>query len=99
MVGRANGRSMTASTSRLPGKSSRVSTHATSRPKTTLITVTPSETVNVTRNDSSAACDVTVSQNAFQPPPAACHRIAASGSSTMTLSHSVAVPTRSDVLP
>ena len=86
IVGSANGRSMTESTSRLPGKSSRVSTHATSKPNTRLITVTPIETVSVTRNDSNAALDVIAAQNAAHPPPAACHTIAASGSSTMTAS-------------
>ena len=90
---------MTESTSRLPGKSSRVSTQATSSPKTRLITVTPIETVSVTRNDSRAALDVIACQNACQPPPADCHTIAASGSSTMTLSHIDAAPTRSDVVP
>ncbi len=44
----------------------------------------------MTRNDSIAAFDVTADQNASQPPPADCHRIAASGSSTMIDSHVVA---------
>ena len=61
--------------------------------------VTPAEIVSVTRNDSSAALEVIPSQNACQPPPAACHRIAASGSSTMMLSQIDAAPTRSDVVP
>src|SRR6478609_10557510 len=99
MVGKAKGRSITASTNRLPGKSSRVRTQATSNPKTRLITVTPIETVSVTRKDSTAALDVTAAQNAAQPPPAACHRIAASGSRTMTDNHNVAAPTRSPVVP
>ena len=99
MVGSANGRSITESTRRLPGKSSRVSTHATNSPKTRLISVTPVEIVSVTRNDSSAALEVIASQNACQPPPADCHTIAASGSSTMTLSQIDAAPTRSDVVP
>ena len=84
IVGSANGRSMIASTSRLPGKSSRVSTQATSSPKTKLITATTTEIVSVTRNDSMAALEVMACQNACQPPPADCHTIAASGSSTMT---------------
>src|SRR6478752_3183002 len=71
MVGRANGRSITAST----------------------------EMVNVTLNDATAAGELTADQNASQPPPADCHRIAASGSSTMIDSHIVAAPTRSEVLP
>ena len=61
--------------------------------------MTPAEIVSVTRNDSSAAFDVTAAQNACQPPPAACHTIAASGSSTMMLSQIDAAPTRSDVVP
>src|SRR5215208_2339245 len=99
MVGNANGRSITESTSRLPGKSSRVSTQATSNPKTRFTSVTPAEIVSVTRKDSSAAFDVIASQNASQPPPADCHTIAASGSSTMTLSQIDAAPTRIDVVP
>ena len=98
MVGSANGRSMIASTSRLPEKSSRTSTQAISRPKTMLRTVTAAEIVSVTRKDSTAACEVTASQNACQPPPAACQTMAASGSSTITESHTVATPTRSDVV-
>ncbi len=90
---------MIASTSRLPGNSSRVSTQATSSPKNRLITATANEIVSVTLNDSMAAFDVTAFQNACQPPPADCHTIAASGSSTMMESHVVATPTRSDVLP
>ena len=61
--------------------------------------MTPAEIASVTRNDSTAACDVTASQKACQPPPAACQTIAASGNSTITESHSVATPTRRDVLP
>jgi hypothetical protein len=99
MVGSANGRSITASTSRLPGKSSRTSTQATSIPKNTLIKVTPEEIVSVTRNDSSADGDVTADTNAAHPPLADCHTIAASGSSTITDSHSVATPIRSAVVP
>ena len=57
---------------------------------------TPTEMVNVTLNDASAAGELTADQNASQPPPADCHRIAASGSSTMSDSHIVAAPTRSD---
>ena len=64
-----------------------------------LITVTATEMVSVTRNDSSAACEVTASQKACHPPPAACQAIAASGSSTITESHTIATPTRSDVSP
>ena len=99
MVGSANGRSITASMSHFPTKSSRTSTQAVSRPNTTSTTVTTTEMVSVTRNDSTAACDVTASQNACQPPPTACQAMAASGSSTITESHNVATPTRSDTPP
>ncbi len=98
MVGSANGRSMMASTIRFPTKSSRTSTHAMTRPKPTLTIVTPAEMVSVTRNDSIAAFEVTASQKACQPPPAACQAMAARGSSTITESHSVAAPSRSDVV-
>src|SRR5262245_59249356 len=99
IVGSANGRSITASTNRLPTKSSRVSTHATSSPNTALTRVTPIEIVRVTRNDSNAALEVTVNQNACHPPLADCHTIAASGSRTMTLNQIDAAPTRSEVVP
>ena len=55
--------------------------------------------VSVTRKDSNAALDVTAVQKAFQPPPADCQTMAASGSRTMMESHVVATPTRSDVPP
>src|SRR4029079_4274223 len=99
MVGSANVSSITESTSLLPGKSSRVSTHATNSPKTRLISVTPVEIVSVTRTDSRDALEAAPSQNACQPPPADCHTIAASGSSTMMLSQIDAAPTRNDVVP
>ena len=62
-----------------------------------LSTVTPAEIVSVTRNDSSAAFEVTASRNACQPPPTDCHAIAANGSSTITESHTTETPTRNDV--
>lgn len=92
MVGSANGRSMIASTARLSGKSSRTSTQAISNPKTALTTVTITEMVSVTRNDASADGVVTADQNASQPPSAEVHTIAASGSSTISDSHSTATP-------
>src|SRR5690348_1877245 len=99
IVGSANGRSMTASTSLLPGKSSRTSTQATSMPKNTLMIATAADTVSVTRNESSADGDVTAATNADQPPFPDCHTIAASGSSTITDSQDIAMPSRSDVVP
>ena len=99
MVGSANGRSITASTNRLPGKSSRVSTQATRSPKTPLMMVTPIEMLRVTFNESNAALEVTASQKACQPPLADCHTIAANGSSTIRLSQIEAAPTRTAVVP
>src|SRR6185312_5613202 len=98
IVGNANGRSITASTIRLPGKLSRTSTQATRTPKTTLIAATTAEIVSVTRNESSADGDVTADTKSGQPPLADCHTIAASGSSTITDSHNIATPMRSDVV-
>src|SRR5581483_3005277 len=99
MVGNANGRSITASTSRLPGKLSRTSTQATSIPKKTLMTATAAEIVSVTRNESSADADVTAATKPGQPPLPDCQTIAASGSSTITDSHIIATPRRNEVVP
>ena len=46
MVGSANGRSISALTTRLPGNSSRTSTQAISVPMTTLITATTTDTTH-----------------------------------------------------
>ena len=97
MVGKAKGRSITASISLLPAKSSRISTQATRRPKTALTQVTPIATVRVTRKDSRAAVVVMAAQNPLRPPLADCHTTAASGSSTITLSQIDAVPARTGV--
>ena len=48
IVGSANGRSMSALTNRLPRKSSRTSTQATSVPMTALTRATTTETTTVT---------------------------------------------------
>ena len=92
IVGSANGRSMIALTNALPGNSSRTSTQAMSVPKTTLIRATTSETHTVIVSASIAASSVMASQKPLQPLSNDCTVIAASGSSTMTLSHSQATP-------
>ena len=92
MVGSANGRSIIELTMRLPGKSSRTSTHAMIVPITTLISATITETNNVTRNDAKATGAVTASQNPEIPSSNAVAVNAASGSRTITESHRVATP-------
>src|ERR1700760_1882450 len=54
MVGSANGRSMIASITPFPGKSSRTSTQPVARPKTRLMIVTATEMLSVTLKDSRA---------------------------------------------
>ena len=61
-------------------------------PKTTLIRATTSETHTVIVSASIAASSVMASQKPLQPLSNDCTVIAASGSSTMTLSHSQATP-------
>lgn len=93
IVGSAKGRSMSALTKALPGNSSRTSTHATSVPKTALTSATAADTARVTRSAARAAGAVTAAKNS--PGPAETERTvrAASGSSTMRLSHSPTTPT------
>ena len=59
---------------------------------TALIAATTSETSSVKRSAATAWRLVTASQNASRPPSSDCATTAASGSSTMRLSHSVAMP-------
>jgi hypothetical protein len=91
IVGSANGRSINALTMPLPGKSSRTSTQAIRVPITTLISATITETNTVTRSEASATGEVTASQKPAQPSSKALTVSAASGNSTMMLSHSTAV--------
>ena len=95
MVGNANGRSISALTTLLPGKSSRTSTQAMRVPMTTLISATTTETTIVTRNASTAPGAVTASQKPLQPSSKEWKVNAANGSSTMMLSHNAAVETPS----
>ncbi len=84
IVGSANGRSMSALTIRLPGNSSRTSTHAISVPKIALISTTIAEVDEreLDRGERLGACDLR--QNAAVPPFADCASSAATGSSTST---------------
>src|SRR6478672_4684268 len=92
MVGRANGRSISAFTRLLPRKSSRTRTQAISVPMTTLTRATTAEAPSVTRSAASDAGAVTASQNSPSPPDRAVNVSAASGSSTMMLSQSTDTP-------
>src|SRR6478736_3222902 len=92
MVGRANGRSISAFTRLLPRKSSRTRTQAISVPMSTLNRATTADVPSVTRRAASAAGAVTASQNSPRPPDRAVNVSAASGSSTMMLSQSTDTP-------
>src|SRR4051794_10441611 len=91
-VGSANGRSISALITRLPGNSSRTSTQATTVPKTALIAATTSAVSSVS---SSALTDwrlETVSQKCAMPPSVDFATTAASGRRTIRLSQTVATP-------
>src|SRR5437763_7265693 len=92
MVGRANGRSISAFTTALPRNSSRTSTHAISVPITTLIRVTTTDTPTVSSSAARACGEVTSLQNWLSPPSSDFCTTAASGSSTITLSQTTAIP-------
>src|SRR5688500_7442679 len=92
MVGSANGRSMSALTTRLPGNASRTRTHAMRVPITELSTATTAETRSVTPRAARATGAVTASQNPVSPSSNERTVSAASGSSTMTLSHRPTTP-------
>ncbi len=99
IVGSANGRSISALTIFLPRKSSRTSTQAIRVPITTLTTATTSDTPTVTR---SAAIAVGASIASMKPPMPFSNAlvvIAASGSSTIRLSQSVATPSPRGPIP
>src|SRR4051812_17733289 len=84
---------MTASTMRLPGKSSRTRTHAISVPSTALIAATISALATVNRMAAAASGAVAASQNEAAPSFRARHTTAPSGMNTSRLIHSVAKPT------
>jgi hypothetical protein len=86
MVGSANGMSISTSTNRMPGKRSRTSTQAIAVPMTALTAVTPSELSSVNRMAASDSGRLSADQKPDHPAPVAFATIAASGSSTSTLS-------------
>src|SRR3954462_2790296 len=92
IVGSANGRSMIALSARLPRNSSRTRTHAMSVPKTALITVTSSDAVSVSFSALTDWRLETVSQKCAIPPSVDFETTAASGRSTVRLSHTVVTP-------
>src|SRR3954447_25949772 len=92
IVGSAKGRSMTALTRLRPRKSSRMRTQPTSVPITALMAATARLTSSVKRSADTAWRLLPACQNAPVPPSSDLATTAASGSSTMMLSHSVATP-------
>src|SRR6478735_6828177 len=98
-VGSAKGRSMSALTTPLPRKRSRASTHAVMVPRTALNADTPSEIHSVSTRADTAERPVMLSQNVPRPPSVERATRAAIGMRTMTLSHSVEMPSPSMPLP
>ncbi len=84
MVGRARGRSTTASTTRLPGNWSRTSTHATAVPTTQFSTATPAALAKVSSIAASDSGWRTAEKKALEPPSKAFAATAARGNSTRT---------------
>ena len=76
---------MIALTSRLPGKSSRTSVHASAVPVTALIATTPPASSNVSSSAARASGFHATCQKWCQPPAAPFATTAASGMRTMTL--------------
>src|SRR6185295_9316954 len=95
IVGSANGRSISALISPRPRKRSRTRTHATRVPAAALMAATTTDIVSVRRSDATAWRFVIASQNVPRPPSVDFATTAASGRSTMTLSHTVAMPSDS----
>jgi hypothetical protein len=85
IVGRANGRSIRAPTTALPGNWSRTSTQAIVVPTTALTATTTSATVKVRRRAASACGVVAECQKAAQPSLPERQTTAASGSITTRL--------------
>src|SRR2546425_8057275 len=92
IVGRANGRSITEFTIRLPGKLSRTRTQAIAVPVITLTTATISEATRVSFRAAIACGEVTAVQNAPSPPSVDCETSAASGIRTIRLRYAVTRP-------
>src|SRR5215207_11009921 len=92
IVGRANGRSMRALTTRLPGNSSRTSTQAMTVPMTTFPAATSSETAKVRRRAARAWGWVAAAQNAAQPSRLERQTTAVRGRTTIRLRYRVTIP-------
>ena len=84
-MGRANGRSISALTTLLPGNSSRTSTHAISVPKTALITTTITEAISVSFSAATSWSLLTDVQKLSSPLSIDLNSTAASGISATTL--------------
>lgn len=84
IVGSANGRSISPLTMRLPGKSSRTSTHAINVPVTALMSTTRNEAKKVSWIAASAWGAVMASMNEPSPFAIDCHRSAAIGMRTIS---------------
>src|SRR3954453_2401049 len=91
-VGSANGRSISALPTRLPGNSSRTSTHATSVPNSALIAATIRAAPSVSFSALTDWRLETVSQKCAIPPSVDFATTAARGRSTIRLSHTVVTP-------
>src|SRR5271154_4894959 len=85
IVGSANGRSITAFTADLPGKSSRTSIHAITVPKTALTSATIAETAIVSLSAATASGALTDDQNPWTPSLRDVQTSDAIGSATMTV--------------
>src|SRR5829696_6369141 len=98
IVGRANGRSIRALTTRLPGNWSRTRTQAISVPIPAFPAATSSDTIRVKRSAATAWGSVAAAQKAAQPSRLERHTTAVSGRTTIRLRYRVTVP-RSSAAP
>src|SRR5215475_4128910 len=92
IVGSANGRSISVSTMDCPGNLSRVSTQAMTVPMTTLMAATSSEARTVSLSAAHESGVVTARQKTSGPPRVPRQTTAASGTRTIRLRYSTAVP-------
>src|SRR5215213_1128826 len=98
IVGRANGRSIRALTTRLPGNWSRTRTQAISVPIPAFPAATSSDTIRVKRSAATAWGSVAAAQKAAQPSRLERHTTAVSGRTTIRLRYRVTIP-RSSAAP
>src|SRR5215211_5248555 len=92
IVGRANGRSIRALTTRLPGNWSRTRTQAISVPIPAFPAATSSDTIRVKRSAATAWGSVAAAQKAAQPSRLERHTTAVSGTTTIRLRYRVTIP-------